>query len=48
MINTELLRGGANLLMHDREHTAAALHDIVIGLREQGYEMVDPKLIKID
>ena len=48
MINTELLRDGANLLMHDREHTAAALHDIVVGLRGQGYEMVDPKLIKID
>ena len=43
-----LLKPGANLLMHDREWTAAALHDIVIGLREQGYEMVDPKLIKID
>src|SRR5690625_1845357 len=48
MINTELLRGGANLLMHDREWTAAALHDIVVGLREQGYEMVDPKLIKTE
>lgn len=46
MINTELLRSGANLLMHDRDWTAAALKDIVSGLRDQGYEMVDPKLIK--
>lgn len=43
-----LLKPGANLLMHDREHTAAALHDIVVGLRDKGYEMVDPKLIKTE
>lgn len=41
-----LLKSGANLLMHDREWTAAALHDIITGLRDKGYEMVDPKLIK--
>ncbi|MFB4167643.1 polysaccharide deacetylase family protein [Virgibacillus sp. JSM 102003] len=41
-----LLKPGANLLMHDREWTAAALKDIVIGLREKGYEMVDPTLIQ--
>ncbi|MBB6454967.1 peptidoglycan/xylan/chitin deacetylase (PgdA/CDA1 family) [Salirhabdus euzebyi] len=41
-----LLKPGANLLMHDREWTAAALADIVKGLRDQGYEMVDPNLIK--
>ncbi|SHF48260.1 polysaccharide deacetylase family protein [Ornithinibacillus halophilus] len=41
-----LLKPGANLLMHDREWTAEALDDIVIGLREQGYEIVDPALIQ--
>ena len=48
MVNTELLTAGSNLLMHDREWTAEALEDIVNGLREQGYEFVDPKLIKTD
>ncbi|MFZ3579626.1 polysaccharide deacetylase family protein [Virgibacillus sp. DJP39] len=43
-----LLKPGANLLMHDREWTANALHDIVVGLRNQGYEIVDPNLIKIN
>lgn len=43
-----LLKPGANLLMHDREWTAAALHDIVVGLRDKGYEIVDPKLIKTE
>ncbi|WP_062105256.1 polysaccharide deacetylase family protein [Bacillus niameyensis] len=46
MVNTELLVNGANLLMHDREWTNAALEEIVIGLREKGYETVDPSLIK--
>ncbi|MUV36270.1 Peptidoglycan-N-acetylglucosamine deacetylase [Lentibacillus sp. JNUCC-1] len=46
MLNTELLGNGANLLMHDRDWTNAALHDIVVGLRDQGYEIVDPELIK--
>lgn len=46
MINTELLGNGANLLMHDRDWTAAGLHDIVVGLRDKGFEMVDPKLIE--
>ncbi|GAB3068231.1 polysaccharide deacetylase family protein [Virgibacillus ainsalahensis] len=41
-----LLKPGANLLMHDREWTAEALGDIVTGLRDKGFEMVDPKLIK--
>ncbi|MDL4841315.1 polysaccharide deacetylase family protein [Aquibacillus rhizosphaerae] len=41
-----LLKPGANLLMHDREWTAAALEDIVKGLRKKGYEMLDPNLIK--
>ncbi|WP_269049632.1 polysaccharide deacetylase family protein [Sporosarcina sp. G11-34] len=46
MINTELLRDGVNLLMHDREWTADALEEIVVGLRGKGYEMLDPALIK--
>ncbi|WP_336824871.1 polysaccharide deacetylase family protein [Sporosarcina sp. USHLN248] len=46
MVNTELLRDGANLLMHDREWTADALDEIVTGLREKGYELVDPHFIK--
>ena len=46
MVNTELLGNGANMLMHDREWTNAALHDIVKGLQDKGYEMLDPKLIK--
>ncbi|WP_017186027.1 polysaccharide deacetylase family protein [Alkalibacillus haloalkaliphilus] len=40
-----LLRDGANLLMHDREWTNEALEEIVEGLRDQGYDMLDPKLI---
>ncbi|MFD1018015.1 polysaccharide deacetylase family protein [Thalassobacillus hwangdonensis] len=40
-----LLKPGANLLMHDREWTAAALSDIVTGLRDKGYEMLDPEKI---
>ncbi|MCM3638010.1 polysaccharide deacetylase family protein [Sporosarcina luteola] len=46
MVNTELLRNGSNLLMHDRDWTADALEEIVNGLRDKGYEFVDPKLIK--
>ena len=46
MVNTELLRDGANLLMHDREWTAAALKDIVEGLRAKGYDLIDPATIK--
>lgn len=46
MVNTELLRDGSNLLMHDREWTADALEEIVNGLRDKGYEIVDPELIK--
>lgn len=41
-----LLRPGANLLMHDREWTSAALADIVKGFQDQGYEIVDPSLIE--
>lgn len=46
MVNTELLRNGSNLLMHDREWTADALEEIVAGLREKGYDFVDPNSIK--
>lgn len=46
MVNTEYLTDGANLLMHDRVWTAAALTKIVEGLRAKGYEMVDPTTIK--
>jgi peptidoglycan/xylan/chitin deacetylase (PgdA/CDA1 family) len=46
MVNAEELRSGANLLMHDREWTNEALGDIVKGLQEKGYEMVDPMLIE--
>lgn len=42
-----LLKPGANLLMHDREWTAAALKDIVNGLREKGYDIVDPETIQL-
>jgi peptidoglycan-N-acetylmuramic acid deacetylase len=41
-----LLKDGANLLMHDRDWTFDALEEIVTGLRDQGYEFVDPKNIK--
>lgn len=46
MVNTELLRNGSNLLMHDRDWTADALEEIVNGLRDKGYEFVDPASIK--
>lgn len=45
-ISYSLLKPGANLLMHDREWTLEALPDIVNGLREKGYEMLDPNLIQ--
>ncbi|UCZ55339.1 polysaccharide deacetylase family protein [Bacillus shivajii] len=46
MVETELLLNGANLLMHDREFTKDALEEIVEGLRNKEYEIVDPALIK--
>ncbi|WP_407081119.1 polysaccharide deacetylase family protein [Evansella halocellulosilytica] len=46
MVEAPELRSGANLLMHDREFTKEALADIVEGLREKDYEIVDPSLIK--
>lgn len=46
MVNAPELGKGGNLLMHDREHTSAALEDIVNGLREKGYGLVDPDQLK--
>lgn len=46
MLQTNLLGNGANLLMHDRDWTNAALKDIVSGLKEKGYDAVDPDQIK--
>lgn len=44
-LDNPYLRDGANILMHDRTWTAAATPDIVKGLDDLGYTMVDPKLI---
>ncbi|WP_203332500.1 polysaccharide deacetylase family protein [Planococcus beigongshangi] len=46
MVNTEFMRNGANLLMHDREWTAEALPAIVEGLSEKGYDFIDPETIE--
>lgn len=46
MVNSEYLTDGANLLMHDRVWTDAALKQIVEGLRAKGYEMINPTSIK--
>lgn len=45
MVNTEFMRDGANLLMHDREWTAEALEDIVKGFQEKDYGFIDPDTI---
>ncbi|GAA5418006.1 hypothetical protein Pryu01_03084 [Paraliobacillus ryukyuensis] len=45
-VDYSLLKSGANLLMHDRDWTNKALKDIVMGLRDKGYETVDPHAIK--
>lgn len=47
MVNTPYLTEGANLLMHDREWTAAALEDIIQELKENGYGFVDPETIVV-
>ena len=44
-LTTFLLSNGANILMHDREWTAEAVPGIVDGLIDQGYTIVNPKLI---
>jgi peptidoglycan/xylan/chitin deacetylase (PgdA/CDA1 family) len=46
MVNTEFLGNGSNLLMHDREWTAAALPGIVEGLSAKGYSFVNPDEIE--
>lgn len=46
MVNTPLLRNGANLLMHDRDWTSEALGDIVRGLQKKGFKIADPALIE--
>lgn len=46
MVNSPLLQNGANLLMHDRDWTAAALSDIVKGLRDKDYALINPKEIE--
>jgi peptidoglycan-N-acetylglucosamine deacetylase len=46
MVNNPYLNDGANLLMHDRAWTSEALPGIVKGLREKGYETLDPAKIK--
>lgn len=46
MVNTNLLVPGANLLMHDREWTRDATPSIIEGLRDKGYELLDPNLIR--
>ncbi|GAA0350757.1 hypothetical protein GCM10008932_00020 [Alkalibacterium iburiense] len=46
MVNTNLLVPGANLLMHDREWTRDATPSIIEGLRDKGYEILDPNLIR--
>ncbi|MBN8207310.1 polysaccharide deacetylase family protein [Bacillus sp. NTK071] len=46
MVNTPLLQNGANLLMHDRDWTAAALEDIVTGLREKDFQLIKPEEIE--
>ncbi|CAM3757086.1 polysaccharide deacetylase family protein [Mesobacillus thioparans] len=46
MVNSPYLRNGGNLLMHDRKWTSEALGDIVKGLQDKGYTIVDPSLIE--
>jgi peptidoglycan/xylan/chitin deacetylase (PgdA/CDA1 family) len=46
MVNSPYLVEGANLLMHDRQWTREAIEDIVKGLQNKGFKMVDPAQIK--
>lgn len=46
MVNSEFLRNGANLLMHDRSWTLEATPAIIEGLRAKDYELVNPDLIR--
>ncbi|WP_165995101.1 polysaccharide deacetylase family protein [Bacillus sp. Cs-700] len=47
MVNSPLLQNGANLLMHDRDWTAAAMSDIVSGLRDKDYDLINPEQIEL-
>ncbi|MDN6195459.1 MAG: polysaccharide deacetylase family protein [Atopostipes suicloacalis] len=47
-LNTPYLSDGANILMHDREWTAEAVPEIIEGLEEADYKIVDPKFIVND
>ncbi|WP_409292026.1 polysaccharide deacetylase family protein [Peribacillus sp. SCS-37] len=47
MVNSPLLRDGANLLMHDRQWTKEALPGIIDGLRKRGFGIVDPREIEV-
>ncbi|WP_409294517.1 polysaccharide deacetylase family protein [Peribacillus sp. SCS-26] len=47
MVDSPLLRDGANLLMHDRQWTKEALPGIIEGLRKKGYGFVDPGEIEV-
>ncbi|MDN6161768.1 MAG: polysaccharide deacetylase family protein, partial [Atopostipes sp.] len=44
-LNSPYLNDGANILMHDREWTAEAVPEIIQGLEDQDYQMVDPQYI---
>lgn len=44
-LDNPYLSDGANILMHDREWTAEAIPEIIDGLIDQGYTIVDPSLI---
>ncbi|SDB87264.1 Peptidoglycan/xylan/chitin deacetylase, PgdA/CDA1 family [Pelagirhabdus alkalitolerans] len=46
-IMVEEVHPGANLLMHDREWTSEALPGIIEGIKEKGYDFVDPSTIKV-
>lgn len=46
MVNAPELNNGGNLLMHDREWTKDALPEIIEGLRDKGFEFVDPDEIE--
>lgn len=48
MVNSPLLNNGSILLMHDRDWTNEALADIVEGLQDKDYEMLDPELIETE
>lgn len=45
-LSTPHLSNGANILMHDRSWTKDALPQIIEGLRDQDYELLDSRLIQ--